>query len=35
MLGYKDIYHLERDEDLAHLREDVRYQKLIEKLKFS
>ncbi len=35
MLGYKDIYHLERDEDLAHLRGDVRYQKLIEKLKFS
>ncbi|KXK30116.1 MAG: hypothetical protein UZ01_01589 [Candidatus Brocadia sinica] len=32
-LGYKDIYHLERDKDLAYLREDVRYQKLIEKIK--
>lgn len=32
-LGYGDIYHLERDKDLAHLREDDRYRKLIEKMK--
>ncbi|BBO19036.1 conserved hypothetical protein [Candidatus Brocadia pituitae] len=32
-LGYKDIFHLERDEDLSHLRQDARYQQLIEKIK--
>ena len=32
-LGYKDIYHLERDKDLSHLRKDDRYRKLIEKIK--
>ncbi|MDN3515804.1 MAG: hypothetical protein NG747_15620 [Candidatus Brocadia sp.] len=32
-LGYKDIYHLEKDKDLAHLREDDRYRKLLEKIK--
>jgi hypothetical protein len=35
ILGYKDICHLENDKDLAHLREDARYQKLVEKIKFS
>lgn len=33
VLGYADIYHLERDKDLSHLREDDRYRKLIEKIK--
>jgi tetratricopeptide (TPR) repeat protein len=32
-LGYNDIYHLERDKDLSHLKDDVRYRKLIEKIK--
>lgn len=32
-LGYNDIYHLEQDEDLVLLREDIRYKKLIEKIK--
>ncbi|HHT9129836.1 MAG TPA: TPR end-of-group domain-containing protein [Candidatus Brocadiaceae bacterium] len=32
-LGYKDVYHLEMDKDLAYLREDIRYRKLIEKIK--
>lgn len=32
-LGYKDIYHLERDKDLLPLREDARYKKLVEKIK--
>lgn len=32
-LGYKDFYHMERDKDLAYLREDVRYRRLIEKIK--
>lgn len=32
-LGYKDIYHLERDKDLSPLREDDRYKKLVEKIK--
>lgn len=32
-LGYKDVCHLENDEDLAHLKKDNRYQQLIEKLK--
>lgn len=32
-LGYKDIHHLERDKDLNSLREDIRYKKLIEKMK--
>jgi len=32
-LGYKDIYHLERDKDLSRLRKDDRYRKLIEKIK--
>ncbi len=32
-LGYNDIYHLERDKDLAFLREDIRYHKLIGKIK--
>ena len=32
-LGYEDAYHLERDKDLASLRKDERYLKLIEKLK--
>ena len=33
MLGYNDIHHLERDKDLAYLRKDVRYRKLVEKIK--
>ena len=33
MLGYKDFHHLERDKDLSYLREDVRYRKLIKKIK--
>jgi tetratricopeptide (TPR) repeat protein len=33
MLGYKDVYHLEKDKDLACLRKDSRYKKLIEKIK--
>lgn len=33
VLGYKDIYHLENDKDLAHLRNDDRYQKLVKKIK--
>ncbi len=33
VLGYKDIYHLEKDRDLACLREDDRYIKLVEKIK--
>ncbi|OOP55993.1 MAG: hypothetical protein AYP45_11820 [Candidatus Brocadia carolinensis] len=33
VLGYKDIYHLENDKDLAHLRNDDRYQKLVGKIK--
>lgn len=32
-VGYKDMYHLERDKDLVSLKEDDRYQKLIEKMK--
>lgn len=32
-VGYKDMYHLERDKDLVYLKEDDRYQKLIEKMK--
>ncbi|MDN3511794.1 MAG: hypothetical protein QY310_00775 [Candidatus Jettenia sp. CY-1] len=32
-LGYNDIYHLEQDEDLILLRGDIRYKKLIEKIK--
>lgn len=32
-LGYKDIYHLERDKDLTSLRGDNRYKKLIKKMK--
>lgn len=32
-LGYKDIYHLEQDEDLTVLRKDIRYKKLVEKMK--
>ena len=32
-LGYKDVYHLEMDKDLAYLRKDIRYRKLIEKIK--
>jgi tetratricopeptide (TPR) repeat protein len=32
-LGYKDVYHLEMDKDMAYLREDIRYKKLIEKIK--
>ncbi|OHB83126.1 MAG: hypothetical protein A3J73_05410 [Planctomycetes bacterium RIFCSPHIGHO2_02_FULL_38_41] len=32
-LGYEDAYHLERDKDLASLRKDERYLKLIEKLR--
>lgn len=31
-LGYRDIHHIERDKDLAYLRGDARYQKLIEKI---
>lgn len=33
LLGYNDIHHLERDKDLTYLREDVRYRKLVEKIK--
>ncbi|MGQ3684867.1 MAG: tetratricopeptide repeat protein [Candidatus Loosdrechtia sp.] len=33
VLGYKDIYHLTHDKDLALLRGDIRYKKLIEKIK--
>jgi len=33
VLGYSGITHLETDKDLAHLREDIRYKKLIEKIK--
>lgn len=33
VLGYTDIYHLERDKDLALLRKDARFRKLIEKMK--
>lgn len=33
ILGYTDIYHLERDKDLALLRKDARFRKLIEKMK--
>lgn len=33
ILGYKDIYHLERDKDLTSLRGDSRYKKLIKKMK--
>ena len=33
MLGYNDVYHLERDRDLALIRNDVRYSKLIERMK--
>ncbi|MCF6157870.1 MAG: hypothetical protein E3K32_04715 [wastewater metagenome] len=33
VLGYKDIYHLEQDKDLALLREDIRYKKLVAKMK--
>ena len=32
-VGYKDMYHLERDKDLVYLKEDDRYKKLIEKMK--
>lgn len=32
-LGYNDIYHLERDKDLALLREDDRYKALVNKIK--
>ena len=32
-LGYNDVAHLEMDKDLAHLRGDIRYKKLIEKIK--
>lgn len=35
MLGYKDIYHLKQDKDLVLLRGDIRYKKLIEKIKRS
>jgi len=33
MLGYDDIHHLERDKDLAYLRADARYRKLVKKIK--
>ena len=33
LLGYNDIHHLERDKDLTYLRKDVRYRKLVEKIK--
>jgi len=32
-LGYNDARHLEKDKDLAQLREDVRYRRLIEKIR--
>ncbi len=32
-LGYKDVYHLEMDKDLTYLRKDIRYKKLIRKIK--
>ncbi len=32
-LGYNDIHHLEGDKDLACLREDARYQKVVEKIR--
>jgi len=31
-LGYNDIYHLEKDKDLALLRKDSRFKKLIDKI---
>ncbi|MBI2559937.1 MAG: hypothetical protein HYW14_02240 [Planctomycetes bacterium] len=32
-LGYKDVEHLERDNDLVNIRADKRYKELIEKLR--
>lgn len=32
-LGYKDVAHLEQDPDLELLRDEVRYKRLVEKLK--
>lgn len=32
-LGYNDIRHLEKDKDLEPLRADVRYRRLVEKIK--
>lgn len=32
-LGYDDIRHLEKDKDLEPLRADVRYRRLVEKIK--
>ncbi len=32
-LGYNDIRHLEKDKDLEPLRTDVRYRRLVEKIK--
>lgn len=33
ILGYDNIQHLEMDEDLASLREDIRYKILVKKIK--
>lgn len=32
-LGYRDVEHIERDQDLMNVRSDKRYKELIEKLK--
>ena len=32
-LGYNDVCHIERDKDLAHLRADDRFKRLIKKMK--
>lgn len=34
-LGYKDLEHLQKDRDLNNLREDVRYQELLDRAKKS
>ncbi|MEE9584886.1 MAG: hypothetical protein V3W51_05325 [Candidatus Brocadiales bacterium] len=33
MLGYKDVQHIEEDEDLERLRGDKRYRELMDKIK--